>query len=187
MELFRTTALAHLASSFSPAVFASRLPRPTLAAFRSHGLSPCFRYYSAVRPLAGLRSPFRALTYRIASPAASRGRCEFSRGHACVFRTVPSANTLVREVNEIAFAPVVRARPCPLFGRPVHHRMAPIDYGPVLLLRPFGFRLTADTLPSQTFAWASEGITPASWIWRSSFERQRDLNPPDSCAARRTL
>jgi hypothetical protein len=24
----------------------------------------------------------------------------------------------------------------------------PLDYGPVLLLMPFGFRLTADTLPS---------------------------------------
>ena len=26
--------------------------------------------------------------------------------------------------------------------------VAPLDYGPVLLLMPFGFRLTADTLPS---------------------------------------
>jgi hypothetical protein len=41
------------------------------------------------------------------------------------FRTVPSANTLVRWVNENAFAPVVRARPCPTFGRPVHHRGGP--------------------------------------------------------------
>jgi hypothetical protein len=47
-----------------------------------------------------------------------------------------------------AFAPIVRARPCPTFGRPVRHGVAPIDYGPVLLLMPFGFRLTADTLPS---------------------------------------
>ena len=38
------------------------------------------------------------------------------------FRTVPSAHTLVRWVNENAFAPIVRARPCPTFGRPVHHR-----------------------------------------------------------------
>ena len=47
-----------------------------------------------------------------------------------------------------AFAPIVRARPCPTFGRPVRHGVAPIDYGPVLLLMPFGSRLTADTLPS---------------------------------------
>jgi hypothetical protein len=26
--------------------------------------------------------------------------------------------------------------------------VAPLDYGPILLLMPFGFRLTADTLPS---------------------------------------
>ena len=32
---------------------------------------------------------------------------------------MPSANTLVREVDENAFAAIVRARPCPLFGRPV--------------------------------------------------------------------
>jgi hypothetical protein len=64
------------------------------------------------------------------------------------FRTVPTANTLVRWVNENAFAPIVRARPCPTFGRPVHRRVAPIDYSPVLLLIPFGFHLTMDTLSS---------------------------------------
>jgi hypothetical protein len=63
--------------------------------------------------------------------------------------TVPSANTLVRWVDENAFAPIVRARPCPTFGRPVRHGVAPIDYGPVLLRRPFGFHLTVDTLPSR--------------------------------------
>ena len=47
-----------------------------------------------------------------------------------------------------AFAPIVRARPCPTFGRPVRHGVAPIDYGPVLLRMPFGSHLTVDTLPS---------------------------------------
>lgn len=64
------------------------------------------------------------------------------------FCTVPSANTLVRWVNENAFASIVQARPCPTFGRPVHRRGRPLDYGPVLLLRPFGFHLPVDTLPS---------------------------------------
>src|SRR5215813_1035807 len=41
------------------------------------------------------------------------------------FRTVPSANTLVRRVNENAFASIVQARPCPAFGRPVHLRGVP--------------------------------------------------------------
>src|SRR6266542_6508773 len=42
-----------------------------------------------------------------------------------LFRTVPSANTLVRWVNENAFAFIVQARPCPTFGRPVHLRGGP--------------------------------------------------------------
>jgi hypothetical protein len=42
-----------------------------------------------------------------------------------LFRTVPSANTLVRWVNENAFAFTVQARPCPTFGRPVHLRGGP--------------------------------------------------------------
>ena len=64
------------------------------------------------------------------------------------FHTVLSANTLVRWVNENAFAPIVRARPGPTFGRPVHLRDGSLDYGPVLLLMPFGFHLAVDTLPS---------------------------------------
>ena len=38
---------------------------------------------------------------------------------------MPSANTLVRWVNENAFASIVQARPCPTFGRPVHRRGSP--------------------------------------------------------------
>ncbi len=47
-----------------------------------------------------------------------------------------------------AFASIVQARPCPTFGRPVHQRGGPLDYGPVLLLKPFGFHLAVDTLSS---------------------------------------
>ena len=87
-------------------------------------LSPRFRYYSAVRLLPGIASHF-AFAYRVAYPGATRRPCQSSWGHASIFRTVPSANTLVRWVNENAFAPIVRARPCPTFGRPVHHRGSP--------------------------------------------------------------
>jgi hypothetical protein len=39
--------------------------------------------------------------------------------------------------------------------------VAPIDYSPVLLLMPFGFRLTADTLPSEeNVSSASEALPP---------------------------
>ena len=68
----------------------------------------------------GFASHF-ACAYRVAFLAATREPDESSWGHALVFRTVPSANTLVRWVNENAFAPIVRARPCPTFGRPVRH------------------------------------------------------------------
>jgi hypothetical protein len=61
---------------------------------------------------------------------------------------VPSANTLVRRVNENAFAFIVQARPVPPLADRFIIGVAPIDYSPVLLLMPFGFHLTMDTLPS---------------------------------------
>jgi hypothetical protein len=132
----------------SPTISASRLPRPTpppLARSRR------FHHASGTTRLSdhspGFASHF-ALAYRVTYPSATREPCEFSWGHAQIFRTVPSANTLVRWVNENAFAPIVRARPCPTFGRPVHLRDSSLDYGPVLLLMSFGFHLAMDTLPS---------------------------------------
>ena|ERR1019366_6126983 len=92
--------------------------------------------------------------------------------------------------------------------------VAPIDYGPVLLLMPFGFHLAMDTLPSGEpqvggFRSALARVRlslacpfrllhtfhllrparhyPRVRIWRSSFERQRDFNPPEQRAAQRTL
>src|SRR6202795_821401 len=47
-----------------------------------------------------------------------------------------------------AFAPIVRARPNLIFGRPVHQGSLPFDYSPILLLKPFGFRIAPDTLSS---------------------------------------
>jgi len=52
---------------------------------------------------------------------------------------------------------------------------------------PFGFRLTADTLPSPTCVGACEALPPLSWIWSPPSGNQRDFNPPDPCAAQRTL
>jgi len=113
-----------------------------------------------------------------------------------------------------AFVPIVRTRPCPIFGRPVHPRVAPIDYSPILLLRPFGFRIAPNTLPSGKpqedgfrsvlavsgfrlcarldFSIPSFFSQPARHyprlrIQRPSSERRGDFNPHDSCAAQRTL
>src|SRR5271154_1047573 len=60
-----------------------------------------------------------------------------------------------------AFAPIVRARPNPIFGRPVHQGPPPIDYSPILLLKPFGFRIAPDTLSSDENLVGQRGITPA--------------------------
>src|ERR1035438_3177680 len=86
-----------------------------------------------------------------------------------------------------AFPPVLRARPCPIFGRPVHPGFPPIDYSPTLLLKPFGFRITPDTLSSTEISRWPARHYPRLWIQRPSSERRRDFNPPDSCAAQRTV
>ena len=72
----------------------------------------------------GITSHF-VFSYRVVYPDATRKPCEFSWGHVQIFRTVPSAHTLVRWEDENAFASIVQARPDPIFGRPVHHRVAP--------------------------------------------------------------
>ena len=58
-----------------------------------------------------------------------------------------------------AFVAIVPTRPCPLFGRFIVG-IAPIDSGPELLRRPFGFHLTMDTLPSSILTEASEALPP---------------------------
>jgi hypothetical protein len=100
------------------------------------------------------------------------------------FHTVPSANTLVRWVNENAFVSIVQTRPCPTFGRPVHHfrlrpgtsphalRIPPHDGHPALrkfqedgfrsALAVSDFRLCAQldfSIPA--FFPGQRGITPA--------------------------
>ena len=61
-----------------------------------------------------------------------------------------------------AFASILQARPSPTFGRPVHLWGSPLDYGPVLLLMPFGFHLTVDTLPSGVQQAVASG---RSWLY----------------------
>ena len=77
------------------------------------------------------------------------------------FLPVPPAITLVRWVYENAFASMVQARPIP----PLADRFIlgfPIDYGPVLLLMPFGFHLAMDTLPSEVQQAVASG---QSWLY----------------------
>ena len=59
---------------------------------------------------------------------------------------------MVRRVDKNAFAAIVPARPCPVFGRPIRPGFYTLDYGPVLLRKPFRFHLAVDTLPSGCLA-----------------------------------
>src|SRR5215470_20291815 len=76
------------------------------------------------------------------------------------FRTVPSANALVRWVNENAFVLEVQTRPCPTFGRPVHlgfpHRLRPGTSPHALRIPPHGghpaLRSTASSGSSSALA-----------------------------------
>src|SRR5215467_5748461 len=89
----------------------------------------------------------------------------------------------------------------------------PIDYGPVLLLMPFGFPLRWTPCPPKyskqwlqlrlgciqlslscpfrrlhTFCFLRPARNyPRFWIWHPSFERQRDFNPPEQRAAQRAV
>jgi hypothetical protein len=131
-----------------------------------------------------------------------------------LFRTVPSANTLVRWVYENAFASIVQARPCPTFGRPVHlrgspHRLRPGTSPHALRIPPLDghpalqrtakqrlqvhlgcFRLSPSCpfrlLHTYCSLWPARHY-PRLRIQHSSSERRRDFNPPEQCAAQRTL
>ena len=113
-----------------------------------------------------------------------------------------------------AFAPIVRARPCPIFGRPVRlrggpHRLQP-DTSPHALRIPdrsghpalrdipsswLQVRLGRVRLsPSCPFRLLHTRLLsrparnyPRFRIQRSSSERRGDFTPPDSRAAQRTL
>src|ERR1700687_4085070 len=140
---FRLAGLAYLASCLSPTVFAGWLPRPPRSpGFWSRGFRRACGTTQPSDHFQGAAPPF-ACAYRVASLAATRGPGKFSWGLAVVFRTVPSANTLVRWVNENAFAPILRARPCPTFGRPVRpwgspHRLRPGTSPHTLRIPPRG-------------------------------------------------
>lgn len=100
---------------------------------------------------------------------------------------MPSANTLVRWVNENAFASIVQARPYPTFGRPVHlrggpHRLQPGTSPHALRIPPHGGHPALRVLLSRPARHYSR-----FWIWQPSSDCQRDFNPPELRAAQRTL
>jgi hypothetical protein len=105
------------------------------------------------------------------------------------FPTVPSANTLVRWVNESAFVSIVQTRPCPTFGRPVHLRGSPHRLRPGS--SPHAFRIPSrdghPALRRTNFILRPARHYPRFWIWPSSSECQKDFNLPEQRAAQHTL
>jgi hypothetical protein len=143
MELILALALARLESLLHqpplPTAFPSPLGCRSLGhvAFATLGV---LRGGPTTRPAL---LPTSLALIRVASLGALRERIESSWGHVLVFRTVPSANTLVRWVDENAFAPIVRALPCPTFGRPLGlrggpHRLRPGTSPHALRIPPHG-------------------------------------------------
>jgi hypothetical protein len=147
------TGLTHLAFRLSSTVFVGWLPRHTLSPLSwSCGFHRTCGTTQPSDDSQNTASPF-ACAYRVTSLGARRGSWEPSWGHAQIFRTVPSANTLVRWVNENAFAPIVRARPCPTFGRPVRpwgrpHRLRPGTSPHTLRIPPRGGHPVLRSIPS---------------------------------------
>ncbi len=208
------TGLTHLAFRLSSTVFVGCLPRHTLPPLAwSRGFHRASGTTQPSDDSWNTASHF-ACAYRVTSLGVIRGSQEPSWGHAQIFRTVPSANTLVRWVDENAFAPIVRARPCPTFGRPVRpwgspHRLRPGTSPHTLRIPPRGGHPVLRSSSSGGFrsALAVSGFRlrarlgfsipflslrparhyPRLWIRRSSSERRRDFNPPDLGAAQRTL
>ncbi len=127
---------------------------------------------------------------------------------------MPSANTLVRWVNENAFAFIVQARPLSHLwptgsSRGGPHRLQPGTSPHALRIPPhdghpalrrtagYGFRsalarvwlsLSCPFRLLHTFRLLRPARHyPRVRIWRSSSERQGDFNPPEQRAAQRTL
>jgi hypothetical protein len=62
----------------------------------------------------------------------------------------------------------------------------PIDYGPVLLLMPFGFHLTVDTLPSEELlAIASTGSRSVLAVSSFRFRARLDFSIPSAFSGQR--
>src|SRR5262249_47653111 len=154
-----------------------------------------------------------ACAYRVASSGATGGPA--SPPEVTRHSSVPCRpqSPCFWWVNENAFASLQQARPCPTLGRPVHlrggaPRLRPGTSPHALRIPPHGghpalreLRAVASGLPwlCPTFVFVPVQASPylplsrparsypRFWIRRSSFERRRDLNPPESRAAQRTV
>ena len=120
MELIRAIALTRLLPVSPQPPLPAAFPSPLGCLPRGHTAFTALPVLFGCPTTRQASLPTSLLAYRVAYPDATQKPDEFSRGHTLFFRTVLPAHTLVRRVNEISFASIVQARPCPVFGRPVH-------------------------------------------------------------------
>ena len=73
-----------------------------------------------------------------------------------------------------------------LDGHPALQSTASSGSSSALAVSSFRLRARLDVCIPSAFS-GQRGITPACWIWRPSFERQRDFNPPEQRAAQHAL
>ena len=74
---------------------------------------------------------------------------------------MPPANTLVRWVDENAFASIVQARPCPTLGRPVRHGISPSTTARYFSSCPSDSISRWTPCPPKLSSFGQRGITPA--------------------------
>ena len=208
------TGLTHLAFRLSSTVFVGCLPRHTLPPLAwSRGFHRASGTTQPSDDSWNTASHF-ACAYRVASLGVSRGSQEPSWGHAQIFRTVPSANTLVQWVNEkrlrlhsagstlphlwptgssLGSPPSTTARYFSAYPSDPASRRTPCPPKHPewrLQVRLGCVRLSPACPFRRLHTYLS--LRPARhyprfWIRRPSSERRRDLNPPDLGAAQRTL
>jgi hypothetical protein len=208
------TGLTHLAFRLSSTVFVGCLPRHTLPPLAwSRGFHRASGTTQPSDDSWNTASHF-ACAYRVTSLGVSRGSQEPSWGHAQIFRTVPSANTLVRWVNEkrlrlhsagstlphlwptgssLGSPPSTTARYFSAYPSDPASRRTPCPPKHPewrLQVRLGCVRLSPACPFRRLHTYLS--LRPARhyprfWIRRPSSERRRDLNPPDLGAAQRTL
>ncbi len=102
-----------------PPLLSAGFPSPLRAAAPGGGGNGLLRYYPAFRRLAAHRFPFRFAAYRSAFPPVMGGtpRGLLPESHVYLARRAVRTHPGATGWNPNAFAPIVRVRPFPVFGR----------------------------------------------------------------------
>ena len=176
----------------APDTLADGLPRaPRPPPGRSRGFScPRFRYYTVLRPLTGPWCPLRLPAYRRTFPARSlRDRPPMRSPRVTTCSSAPCRPHTPWSEGRMdhAFVARVPTRPDPLFGRPVHRRVAPSITARCFSASPSDSTSRWTPCPPQPRALGPARHYPRFWIWRPPSERQEDFNLPEHVAAWHTL